>query len=56
MTEGVECRKDEDVIDENSGSVQAHRRGDGSSGRSGGNRAHASAVGLRQRLVTSYVA
>jgi len=43
MTEGIECRKDADVIDETPGRLQTDRRGDGSAIGSRSNSPYASA-------------
>ena len=47
-TEGVECRKDKDVIDETPDGLQGHRRGDGGAARPGRGGAHAEAGGVRE--------
>ena len=46
--QGVECRKDADVIDETPDGLQGHRRRDGGAERPGRGRAHAQAGGVRE--------
>ena len=49
-TAGVECRKDADVIDENSDGVQVHRCRDGSAAGFGGCGAHAASGSVREGI------